>query len=593
MILNILPSVFSFVFTLLLISMLLSLALAVYTLKIKENKTAFLFGLIMIFSFLWSLLKMACLFIVSPKIREILHLVNMLLILPIPGLFFINAVYYTKYPKWFKSKHILFLFLIPAILTILILTSNYHQLLFHDFTIKIEHSIPMHFYKMNVGYYLFNLYIYIFMISSILILVKSIINKDIYFRRQMLLFIIGGIIPLIYDAFFTIGISPLRNYNLACVFISFGNCFFAMSLFGYRFYKLVPVTRNLVIEKMPDIMIVTNPEHLIIDINNSGKSFFDLNKVNIIGGSFYDIFKIYPNLIKKYSENDNKPNEITIQKYNQIYYFSISVSKVESGEVLLANIIILHSITERKKAELKIQQQNDELTELNATKDKFFSIIAHDLKNPFNSIIGLSSLLVNQFDSFEKEKIKELLVHIDTTANQTFQLLENLLEWSKIQQGKLIPALKKHNLKNITSEIEQLLLEFANNKNIKIENKINSDISIFCDTDMTKTILRNLISNAIKFTQSNGIVAINAFQKIQNIEIQIKDTGVGIPTDTLPHLFSIEKNTTTKGTSNETGTGLGLLLCKELVEKQGGQIWVESKVGEGSVFYFTLQRIFS
>ncbi len=711
MILSIFPSVFSFVFSLLIISLFLSSALAIYAFRMKENRTASIFGSIMILSFLWSVLKIFSLFIFSTEIREILHLINILLVVPIPPLFFIVAVYYTKYPKWFNIMHIYILFIIPVILIILVLTSSFHHLLFSGFTIIIDHGIPMHFYKMNIGYYLFDAYIYMIMAFALVLLVKSVINKDIFFRRQMLLFIIGGFIPLAYDVLFTVGISPLKNYNLACVFISIGNVFFAWSLFGYRFFKLVPITRNVVVEKMSDIMVVTNHEDLVIDINKSGKYFFDLVNVDVVGGVFFEIFKKYPPLIKKYFDKDNSINEIAIQKENKVYHYSISITPVESGDALLANIIILHDITERikseieikqlsiaveqspvsiittditgkieyineafckttgyspeeslgentrilkgktspnvyatlwetllsgqiwkgefinkkkngefyysettispikndknqiikfiaimediterKQAELRIQRQNIELIELNATKDKFFSIIAHDLKNPFNSILGLSNLLINNFDSFDNKKIKEILGYIDSTANQTYNLLENLLEWSRIQQGKLIPKFQKHNLKIIASEMEALHAEFAKNKNISIKNNIKSDIYVLCDVDMTKTILRNLISNAIKFTKNDGTVSIIANQKNSFFEIQIEDNGLGIAEDKIQYLFLIETNSSTAGTNDERGSGLGLILCKEMVEKQGGKIWVESKLNIGSTVFFTIEK---
>jgi len=711
MILSIFPSVFSFVFSLLIISLFLSAALGIYALRMRENRTAMIFGSIMLLSFLWSLLKIASLFIYSPEIRQILHHINILLVVPIPPMFFIVAVYYTKYPKWFKNRHIAMMFIIPVVMAILVLNSSLHNLIFYDFTIRVEHEIPMHFYKMNVGYYLFNGFLYLTMAAALIILIKSVINKDVFFRRQMLLFIIGGFIPFAYDVLFTFGISPLKSYNMACVFISIGNVFFAWSLFGYRFFKLVPITRNVVVEQMSDIMIVTNHEDLIIDINKSGKCFFDLANNSLVGASFFEIFKTHPILIQKYLDKTNLKNEITIFKNNQDYHYSISISPVESGAALLANIMILHDITERinseieikqlsiaveqspvsivttdkagkieyvnsafcattgyspqeslgqntrilkgntpkyvyiglwetlqsgqiwkgefinkrkngefyysettispikndkneivkfiaimnditerKEAEIRIQQQNIELIDLNATKDKFFSIIAHDLKNPFNSILGLSNLLLQNFDSFENEKIKEILGFIDSTANQTYNLLENLLEWSKIQQGKLIPKFQKQNLKSIANEIEELHAEFAKNKNINLENNIRPEIEVFCDIEMTKTILRNLISNAIKYTRNNGNISITANWKESKYEIKIADNGLGIAEDKIKDLFLIEKNSSTAGTNDERGSGLGLILCKEMAEKQGGKIWVESKLNLGSTVFFTLEE---
>ncbi len=246
-----------------------------------------------------------------------------------------------------------------------------------------------------------------------------------------------------------------------------------------------------------------------------------------------------------------------------------------------------NKVEERTK---KIELQNDELLELNATKDKFFSIIAHDLKSPFNTILGFSEILVNDVENFRKEEIKEYASNIHSSANQTLALLENLLDWARLQRGLIIPNLKRQDLKTIAADVCLFSNEIAKHKNISIINTITSDCFANCDIDMTKTVLRNLISNAIKFTNKNGSVSINAQIKGSFIEIQIKDTGIGIQADIIPHLFKIDKNISTHGTADESGTGLGLLLCKELIEKQGGTIWVTSEIGKGSSFYFTLKQ---
>ncbi len=253
--------------------------------------------------------------------------------------------------------------------------------------------------------------------------------------------------------------------------------------------------------------------------------------------------------------------------------------------------MILHK-NEIESQAVKLQIQNNKLQELNATKDKLFSIIAHDLRNPFSSILGFSELLVNNIDSYPKEKIQKFAQTINESSNQTYKLLENLLEWSKIQRGTLVPDIQAYHLKEIVESIFMLCNEMAKIKNIALNNTISNEILINCDIEMTKTVLRNLIINAIKFTNSGGIVSILSRENKLQIEIEVRDTGVGIPAEKIPRLFNIEKNISTQGTEKEMGTGLGLLLCRELVEKQNGKIWVESKEGKGASFYFTMPVIF-
>jgi len=257
--------------------------------------------------------------------------------------------------------------------------------------------------------------------------------------------------------------------------------------------------------------------------------------------------------------------------------------------------IVLRDITERKKAEAQIKGQNKELQKLNATKDRFFSIIAHDLKGPFNTMLGFSGLLVDKFDKYDKEKQKKFLGILKKDIGNTYKLLENLLHWSRSQRGKIKFKPEKLNLYLLLYETIELLNLMATNKSITIKNEIPENLYVDADNDMLTTIVRNLISNAIKFTPKGGTVEIGvetrhgvSLHGVSQHEIYIKDSGLGIKPEIQTKLFNISENTSTRGTENETGTGLGLILCKEFVEKHGGEIWVESEVGKGSKFIFTL-----
>src|ERR1035437_1345152 len=245
-------------------------------------------------------------------------------------------------------------------------------------------------------------------------------------------------------------------------------------------------------------------------------------------------------------------------------------------------------LTARVATHIEIKRSREKLIELNATKQKLFSIISHDLRSSLGSVLSYSDLLLQNLDQYPLEKIRQFASNIYQSSKNTFELLENLLDWSRLQTGKLTQKMEKHNLKSNTDNICLLFSEIAKNKQITLQNNIHPDVFIYCDIDMTKTVLRNLISNAIKFTYTQGLVSLNFIENISDIEIQISDSGVGIIAENVPYLFSIEKNISTFGTDNEKGTGLGLMLCKELIEKQGGKIWVESELGKGSTFKFTL-----
>lgn len=251
---------------------------------------------------------------------------------------------------------------------------------------------------------------------------------------------------------------------------------------------------------------------------------------------------------------------------------------------------ILRDITDRKMAEIQMHKYSEELQELIATKDKLFSIIAHDLKSPFNSIIGLTELIKNEARHMDLATIEQYAGVIYSTSRNTFRLLENLLDWARLQQSRMPFAPEPVLLKKLVSETIELMIEKANSKMIAIINYIPDGLIVSADEDMLKTVFRNLISNALKFTTATGKVEIAAVQKTNEVEITVKDTGTGIRKEDIEKLFKVDSNYTQRGTENEKGTGLGLVLCRDFVEKHGGKIWVESQEGKGSVFSFTLSH---
>lgn len=235
-----------------------------------------------------------------------------------------------------------------------------------------------------------------------------------------------------------------------------------------------------------------------------------------------------------------------------------------------------------------IKTKNEKLLQINATKDKLFSIIAHDLKGPFNIILGYSDLLKTGYDGYEEDKRKKLINEIDKSSKKAFELLENLLLWARTHRNKIKIVKENLNLKKNIIEAIGVYLPYAEKKNITIDISVSENLNIYADKFSIKTIISNLFNNAVKFTPQNGNIKINAIRKDNFIEISISDTGVGIPPEIIPKLFRIEDSISTKDTDNEKGTGLGLLLCKEFTEKHKGKIRVESELGKGTKIIFTI-----
>lgn len=289
-------------------------------------------------------------------------------------------------------------------------------------------------------------------------------------------------------------------------------------------------------------------------------------------------------------------------RFDQVTFFDVIQKRPEITRSMLKGLI--NRLRDYNRLEAELTQKNSEIEEqkavlerqrmeleaLNTTKDKFFAIIAHDLKNPFSTVLGISELLAREFENFDSESLKNFIHQIYKYSNNTFNLLENLLQWSMVQTGRMPLRPKMVNVRNIIEENVELLIGNAKQKGIEIKVDIPKDCSAYVDVNQITTVVRNLLSNAIKFTTPNGQILLCNEESGDYWKLSVKDTGIGISAKDISKLFRIDSNLTTMGTSQEKGTGLGLILCKEFVERNGGTIWVNSQPGEGSTFYFTIPK---
>ena len=295
---------------------------------------------------------------------------------------------------------------------------------------------------------------------------------------------------------------------------------------------------------------------------------------------------------KAYSESEK---QILVFVSEQI---ALAIERKRTSEELINYTKQLQAnknlLEERAKelARLNAQLAESEqmLKELNSSKDKLFSIIAHDLKSPFQPLIGLSEILVEEYDSISKEERDRFIRELNNTIKNQYKLVENLLDWSRIQTGRMEFLPEKINLSESVDSNISLLNQNALIKNIELINQVQNNNFVFADLNMLQSVIQNLISNAIKFTRPNGKVIISSETRNNHVEISVKDTGVGMSKDVLENLFRIDKHHSTLGTSQEKGTGLGLIICKELIEKNEGEIWIESETNKGSKFTFTLKK---
>jgi len=307
--------------------------------------------------------------------------------------------------------------------------------------------------------------------------------------------------------------------------------------------------------------------------------------------------------LEKLYESEKKENQIVrlqakqeltliqLRKNKQLKQLGIAVAVLLLLVVFIIGLKYLDKLKSNKVLEGKnkvIEKSEQELRLLNASKNKFFSIIAHDLKNPLHTVLGYSYLLQKDYDRFKEDERRKFASDIYQSTNNIFRLLQNLLEWSRSQTGNLnfSPAVVEY--QRILNNSLSVLRTLADEKNIEIKTGNDPELKIFADPLMIETVMRNLINNAIKFTPEGGHIEVSAKMADDQILISVSDTGIGISEDETKNLFRIESKVKRKGTNNEDGTGLGLILCHEFVGKHNGKIWVESTPGKGSDFIFSI-----
>jgi len=348
-------------------------------------------------------------------------------------------------------------------------------------------------------------------------------------------------------------------------------------------------------DTIPAFIAVVDAKTLIYKfVNKKYQDSFQHERSKIIGSHISKVIgKENTEIAMKYIDEVRQGKTTSyINTFNLsegIRYINVSFTPSFNQQGEVQDIIVLsYDITDIKEAEISLRENESKLQELNATKDKLFSIIGHDLKTPLNNIMGFAELIFESLDSSVNNKIVQYHKHIYEAATSMSKLLENLLQWANSQRKVTTVYRENINLNVITHQCVELLRLAANAKNISIKNEVTKNCAVFADKDMITTVLRNILQNAIKFTNSGGEITISSEMKEENCKITVTDNGIGIKTELHDKIFSVAPNLTTIGTANERGTGLGLLICKEFIEQNKGNLWVESEVGKGSKFHFEL-----
>lgn len=354
---------------------------------------------------------------------------------------------------------------------------------------------------------------------------------------------------------------------------------------------------NLIFNSLSSLIAIVDNDIRIVKFKQSHIGLLPLNSKNTVGKTAYDIFdKELADLMNSIISNCFKTKETidfeyTVQhKGREKFFYAYVVYHSPTRAVFSA-----FDITDMKRREERLKESADKVQEMNETKDRFFSIIAHDLRSPVGSFKMLTGILLKNFGKNDPEHTKKVLSSIHLASSNLYDLLENLLSWSHSQRRSLSLNRQNQSLFNLVDDAIDSQLVHSELKQIEIINEMPPECFAVCDQYVTLTVIRNLISNAIKFTPKGGTIRIYCERVAKNkrlySKVSVTDTGIGIPEDKLETIFLFNPNKSTIGTNNETGSGLGLILCQELIEKQDGFIEVESEVNEGTTISFYIPTI--
>ncbi|MFA7360267.1 MAG: tetratricopeptide repeat-containing sensor histidine kinase [Candidatus Kapaibacterium sp.] len=294
-------------------------------------------------------------------------------------------------------------------------------------------------------------------------------------------------------------------------------------------------------------------------------------------------------MIEQKSLNELRHNEMNKEKER---YIILTAAGVLVTVLILIGFLMRNRVLNRINKQLidngdLISKQKSKLEEVNESQNMFFSILSHDLRNPFNGILGFLNILKNDFDTLTNDEKKQYIDYVNISANQVFKLIERLLELARLKDGRYQFKFENVNIREITGQVLQLQRTNTLNKKVTLENNISKDVLIYADKVSVDTILRNLTDNAIKFTPAGGKVSLESEFKDSKVVVYVKDNGVGMDSEDMENIFRLDRRITSKGTNDEKGTGLGLYVCKEMIEKMNGSIKVESVIGKGSTFIVT------
>lgn len=498
------------------------------------------------------------------------------------------AVNYIRAPRKGIFKNLWLFAIIPSIIFILAITNEQHHLVWKSYEWSKD-GINVLVYNHGIGFYTLMVYALLMIAISVYVFVQAISHQPEILRKQSKVFILACTPPFILIIFYSAGLSPIKGLDLSIMSYSITGIILLYGIFKYGMFKIIPVVSTQITNVIQDGLLVLDQHNEIVFHNKAASKILGFSEETL---SYQDFKKIdWLHQVKSLKDTKAGETEILIS-VDPEKWLEIKTNEIKNDEGFFkGSLLFMHDISHRKRLENQSRKLLDELhyshqqmKEANSQKDRIVSIIAHDLRNPFHQIINLSSLIADMFDDISKDQLKEFLNDILKTSEEGKNTLEELLLWAKTQQlqsfSKIDQVLVYDALQPIITSVSISLKEKM--LDIKIEG--DPQLVISTDSRVFNFVVRNLLANAIKFSNKGSIITILIEKGKECHSIHFTDTGVGIPQEDLSKLFNSKIKYSRKGTGGESGSGLGLLLCKEMIERNNGTIEVQSKENQGSTF---------
>ncbi|MCW7475041.1 PAS domain-containing sensor histidine kinase [Leptospira levettii] len=423
-----------------------------------------------------------------------------------------------------------------------------------------------------------------------LLLIRGIFQSKSTERNRYLLILVSFLFIWIAAALHKMGIRPLPGMNITGVMCTMQAIMIFFAIGYYRMFDLVPLVRSEIVDELDEAVVILDFNHRVVDWNSSAENLFCVKDKNVALLPHQAFFHHTPELITKL---DNLSIKKTITKWiweKDSKYWEVTAKQIrDSNRKKIGMVLVFRDNTEQRNLEKQMANVNRELLVANGTKDRFLSIISHDLRGPLAGIKMLLKVL-NEDMKKKEDALAGMTQSLLDATESVFSLLENLLEWSKLQRGQEEFRPNFYRLDSIVLECLDLFALSAKNKDIHFETKIPNHAMVYCDDRMIITVIRNLISNALKFSHQNGKIEISAIDTGYHWMVSVKDFGVGMSKTTIDKLFKPGEVIKSVGTQGETGNGIGLLLCSEFVTVNGGTLTADSDGMSGSIFQFSLPK---